>query len=85
MTDIVLTTLNAKFIHASFGLRSSMANLGELRPRAHLVEFNINQRHWTLSRLYWHWNLQLSALGFTSGTSPKLMKSFPHYGSFVQI
>jgi len=44
MSDIVLATLNAKFIHASFGLRYLMANLGELESRAHLMEFDINQR-----------------------------------------
>lgn len=44
MPDIVLTTLNAKYIHAAFGLRYLMANLGELKPRACLVEFDINQR-----------------------------------------
>ncbi len=44
MAEIVLTTLNAKFIHAAFGLRYLVANLGELRERAALVEFDINQR-----------------------------------------
>jgi len=44
MSDIVLATLNAKFIHASFGLRYLMANLGELKSRARLMEFDINQR-----------------------------------------
>ena len=44
MADIVLTTLNAKYIHAAFGLRYLLANLGELRPNACLVEFDINQR-----------------------------------------
>jgi len=44
MADIVLTTLNAKFIHAAFGLRYLLANLGELKPRASLAEFDINQR-----------------------------------------
>jgi radical SAM superfamily enzyme YgiQ (UPF0313 family) len=44
VADIVLTTLNAKFIHAAFGLRYLMANLGELKPRACLAEFDINQR-----------------------------------------
>jgi radical SAM superfamily enzyme YgiQ (UPF0313 family) len=42
--DIVLTTLNAKYIHAAFGLRYLLANLGALRERACLVEFDINQR-----------------------------------------
>ena len=44
MPEIILTTLNAKFIHAAFGLRYLFANLGELQPRAGLVEFDINQR-----------------------------------------
>ncbi len=44
MPDIVLSTLNARFIHASFGLRYLLANLGELRDRAELVEFEISQR-----------------------------------------
>ncbi|MDZ4402499.1 DUF4080 domain-containing protein [Prosthecobacter sp.] len=43
MPDIVLATLNAKYIHASFGLRCLMANLGELRERACMAEFIINQ------------------------------------------
>jgi radical SAM superfamily enzyme YgiQ (UPF0313 family) len=44
MPDIVLTTLNAKFIHAAFGLRYLFANLGGLQPRAAITEFDINQR-----------------------------------------
>ena len=42
--DIVLATLNAKYPHCAFGLRYLLANLGELRPRAGLLEFDINQR-----------------------------------------
>ena len=37
-SDIVLTTFNAKYIHASFGLRYLYANLGELQPRAVMHE-----------------------------------------------
>jgi radical SAM superfamily enzyme YgiQ (UPF0313 family) len=44
MPDIVLTTLNAKFIHTSFGLRYLQANMGDLQTRSCLVEFDINQR-----------------------------------------
>jgi radical SAM superfamily enzyme YgiQ (UPF0313 family) len=44
MPDIVLTTLNAKYIHAAFGLRYLLANLGELQSRACIREFDINQR-----------------------------------------
>ena len=44
MPDIVLATFNAKYIHASFGLRCLRANLGELRERSALVEFTIQER-----------------------------------------
>jgi len=44
MAEIVLSTLNAKYIHASFGLRYLLANLGTLQSTACLVEFDINQR-----------------------------------------
>jgi radical SAM superfamily enzyme YgiQ (UPF0313 family) len=43
-SDILLATLNAKFIHCAFGLRYLFANLGELQPRAALLEFEIQQR-----------------------------------------
>lgn len=42
-SDIVLSTLNAKFIHSAFGLRYLLANLGDLQPRATLAEFEIHQ------------------------------------------
>src|SRR5689334_13882003 len=40
MADIVLTTFNARWAHASFGLRYLLANLNsELRRRASIIEF----------------------------------------------
>ena len=42
MADIVLTTLNSRFAHASFGLRYLLANMGELAPRTELLEFVAN-------------------------------------------
>ena len=44
MPDIVLTTLNTRYPHTAFGLRYLLANLAELKPRACLIEFDINQR-----------------------------------------
>jgi radical SAM superfamily enzyme YgiQ (UPF0313 family) len=44
MTQILLATLNAKYIHASFGLRYLFANLGELQAGAEIFETDINQR-----------------------------------------
>lgn len=42
--QIALCTLNAKYIHASLGLRYLYANLGALKPAAGIHEFTINQR-----------------------------------------
>ncbi|MFO1004117.1 MAG: DUF4080 domain-containing protein [Planctomycetaceae bacterium] len=42
MTSIVLTTLNARYIHASFGLRYLQANLGALQADSVIREFTIN-------------------------------------------
>ena len=44
MTPVLLATLNAQYIHASLGLRYLLANLGELRPQAKLLEFTLEQR-----------------------------------------
>ncbi len=43
MVDIVLATLNARYIHCAFGLRYLLANLGDLQARAALLEFTIQQ------------------------------------------
>jgi len=42
--SIILTTLNARYMHCAFGLRYLYANLGELRSQARIVEFTIQQR-----------------------------------------
>ena len=39
--SIILSTLNARFSHASLGLRYLMANMGELTPITQLQEFVI--------------------------------------------
>jgi len=44
MADIILTTLNAKYIHASFGLRYLKANLGDLSERSIIMEFQSSDR-----------------------------------------
>lgn len=41
---IILSTLNARYIHASLGLRYLLANMGELQAQTHLLEFIINSR-----------------------------------------
>jgi len=44
MPTIILSTLNARYIHSAFGLRYLFANLGELQTQAQIMEFTINQR-----------------------------------------
>jgi radical SAM superfamily enzyme YgiQ (UPF0313 family) len=63
MPDIVLATLNAKYIHASFGLRYLLANLGELRSRAVLEEFIINQRPLEIAEKILSHNPRIIGLG----------------------
>jgi radical SAM superfamily enzyme YgiQ (UPF0313 family) len=43
-TDILLCTLNARYSHASLGLRYLLANLGDLQPRAAIREFTIHDQ-----------------------------------------
>src|SRR5207237_8048714 len=63
MPDIVLSTLNAKFIHAAFGLRYLFANLGELQSRARIVEFDINQRPVDIAEILLPQNPEIIGLG----------------------
>ena len=44
MAEVVLTTLNARYWHSSFGLRYLKANMGELAEATELIEFTINDR-----------------------------------------
>jgi radical SAM superfamily enzyme YgiQ (UPF0313 family) len=44
MAEIVLSTLNARYAHTSFGLRYLLANLEELQERAEILEFDISHR-----------------------------------------
>jgi radical SAM superfamily enzyme YgiQ (UPF0313 family) len=63
MSDIVLSTLNAKYIHASFGLRYLLANLGALQSRAVLLEFDINQRPLDIAEILLAQNPKIIGLG----------------------
>jgi len=42
MATIILSTLNARYSHASFGLRCLLANMQELQSQTVLLEFTIN-------------------------------------------
>lgn len=63
MPDVVLSTLNAKYIHTAFGLRYLLANLGDLRPRAALLEFDINQRPLDIAEVLLAQNPRIIGLG----------------------
>src|SRR5215475_1127639 len=63
MPDIVLSTLNAKFIHAAFGLRYLFANLGDLQSRARIVEFDINQKPLDIAEILLAQNPKIIGLG----------------------
>ena len=63
MPQIVLATLNAKYIHAAFGLRYLMANLGALQCSACLAEFDINRRPLEIAEALLARNPRILALG----------------------
>ena len=44
MAAVVLATINARYVHASLGLRYLAANLGELRGEAKIMEFVLGAR-----------------------------------------
>lgn len=43
MTEVLLTTLNAKYHHTALSLRYLRANLGDLKERSKILEFTIQQ------------------------------------------
>lgn len=63
MPEILLSTLNAKYIHSAFGLRYLLANMGELAPRTGLREFDINQRPLDIAEAILAENPQIVGLG----------------------
>ncbi len=44
MPRIILSTLNARYIHSAFGLRYLKANMGALIDDTHIIEFTIHER-----------------------------------------
>ncbi len=75
MSEIVLATLNAKYIHAAFGLRCLLANLGELRERATILEFEIAQRPIDIAEAILAQNPRIVGLGihiWNAGPSTEL-------------
>lgn len=63
MPRILLSTLNARYLHAAFGLRYLMANLGDLRPEAALAEFDIQQRPLEIAEAILAKNPEILGLG----------------------
>jgi radical SAM superfamily enzyme YgiQ (UPF0313 family) len=60
---ILLATLNAKYIHAAFGLRYLYANLGELQSEAEIFESDINQRPLDIAEAILAKNPEIVGLG----------------------
>jgi radical SAM superfamily enzyme YgiQ (UPF0313 family) len=60
---ILLATLNAKYIHASFGLRYLFANLGDLQSDAEIFESDINQRPLDIAEAILAKNPEILGLG----------------------
>ena len=41
--NIILTTLNARYMHTAFGLRYLLANMGDLQSQSKIIEFTIQE------------------------------------------
>ena len=60
---IILTTLNARYIHASLGLRYLYANMGELQRSTQLLEFTLSQRAEDIVESLLHNDVRIIGLG----------------------
>lgn len=63
MPSIVLSTLNARFIHSAFGLRYLKANLGEYQDDCDIVEFTIHERPIDIAEKLLHKKPKIIGLG----------------------
>ncbi len=48
-SNIVLTTLNARYMHTAFGLRYLLSNMGDLQNQTQLLEFTIQEQPITIA------------------------------------
>lgn len=73
MPEIVLSTLNARYIHAAFGLRYLRANLGDLKEQSKILEFDIKQRPHDIAERLLAENPRIVGLGvYIWNTAPML-------------
>ena len=63
MQDITLATLNARYIHASLGLRYLYANMDELFSRTRLCEYTLDQRPEDIVEALLHDELRIIGFG----------------------
>lgn len=63
MPSILLATINARYHHPSFGLRYLLANMGDLRGRTALREFDLGQRPLAIAEQILELDPQLVGLG----------------------
>ena len=54
MPQILLSTLNARYIHASLGLRYLLANMAELQSSTRILEFTIRQSPEVMAKRFWN-------------------------------
>jgi radical SAM superfamily enzyme YgiQ (UPF0313 family) len=63
MAEILLATLNAQYAHCAFGLRYLLANLGDLKSRTAIVEFECTRRTVDIVETLLAYEPRLVALG----------------------
>ncbi|WP_308874658.1 hypothetical protein [Thiothrix subterranea] len=68
---IIIATLNARYTHASLGLRYLLANQGEWQAQTKIMEFTIAMRPLDIAEQLLIGQPRIIGLGCISGISPK--------------
>lgn len=63
MSDIILTTLNGRYMHTAIGLRYLYANLKELQEKAKIKEYVINEKMQDIAEKILSFNPKIIAIG----------------------
>ena len=78
MAKIILTTLNARYIHASLGLRYLYANLNELSQSATMLEFSINEDKYDVANKILKHNPQIIGFGIYIWNATQTLELIEH-------
>jgi len=71
--QIILSTLNARYMHTAFGLRYLYANLGDLKSSVCIEEFTIQQRPIDIAEKLLKYQPKIRCYGCCRKKFPRIM------------